>query len=325
MWGKFFRPAHSLDARVERLEAPDGDFLDLVRTPGSPAAPTLLLLHGLEGTPRSHYTSGTLARASARGWQANLLVFRSCGGELNRAARSYHSGETSDLDFVVRRLLAERPGAPLVLAGVSLGGNVLLKWLGEQGDALEGAVHGAVAVSVPFDLARSAAHMERGFARIYGWNFLKTLKVKALQKLDQHPGIADRDRILAARTLREFDDAFTSVVHGFRDATDYYAQSSSLQFLGRIRVPTLLLSARDDPFHPVQVLDDVAAIAATNPALHLEFPERGGHVGFLEGAHPWRTSNYAERRIIDFCAAQMARRIAPPEGAGAMERRGPRH
>jgi uncharacterized protein len=310
MWGKFFRPARIVPARTERWDTPDDDFVDVVRTDGaSDESPTFLLLHGLEGSARSHYATGTLLAAAARGWQANLLLFRSCGEEMNRAARSYHSGETTDLNFAVRRLLRERPSAPLVLGGVSLGGNVLLKWLGEQGSAIDPRVRAATAVSVPFDLARSCAHMERGFTRVYGWNFVKTLKRKAMEKLERHPGIADPARILAARTLWEFDDAFTSVVHGFRDAADYYAQSSSLRFLSQIRVPTLLLSSRDDPFHPPAVLGDVARIAAGNPSLALEFTERGGHVGFLEGARPWRTANYAERRIVDF-GANVLRAVA---------------
>lgn len=307
MWGKFFHPPRRLSSHTERWDTPDGDFLDVVRISAKhDDAPTFLLLHGLEGNAHSHYAGGTLLAAAARGWQANLLLFRSCGTEMNKAPRSYHSGETSDLAFAVRRLLHERPRAPLVLGGVSLGGNVLLKWLGEQGSTIDPRVRAATAVSVPFDLARSCAQMEIGFARVYGWNFLKTLKRKALMKIDRHPGIAERDRVLAARTLWEFDDAFTSIVHGFRDAADYYARSSSMQFLSTICVPTLLLSARDDPFHPTVVLDDVSKIAASNPSLVLEFPERGGHVGFLEGAYPWRTSNYAERRIVDFAFSMLS-------------------
>ena len=306
MWGKFFRKPETLSARFERWDTPDGDFVDLVRTKGAPGSPTFLLLHGLEGTPRSHYAAGTLLEAERRGWQANLLLFRTCNGAMNRAPRSYHSGETSDLDFVIQRLLYERPHAPLVLAGVSLGGNVLLKWLGEQGETIVGRVAGATAVSAPFDLARSCAQMELGFSRIYGKNFLKSLKRKAVEKIALHPGIADTNRVLSARTLWEFDDAFTSVVHGFTDAADYYFRSSSIRFLDRIRVPTLLLSSRDDPFHPPAVLDDVACIVRNNPSLHSEFTSRGGHVGFVEGPHPWRTSYYAERRMVDFGALQLA-------------------
>ena len=267
MWGKFFRSPPALDARIERWNTPDGDILDVVRTKAPDEAPTFLLLHGLEGTLRSHYAAGTLREAQRRGWQANLLLFRSCGGEPNRAARSYHSGETSDLQHVVERLRSERPHAPLVLAGVSLGANVLLKWLGEQGDAIAPVVAAAIAVSTPFDLARSCAHIDSGFSRVYAWNFLTTLKAKALDKIRQHPGLADPARVAAADSLWSFDDAYTSVAHGFIDAADYYYRSSSIRYLHTIRVPTLLLSARDDPFHPPEVLNDVARIASRNPLM----------------------------------------------------------
>ncbi len=307
MWGKFFRTPPVVETRIERWDTPDADFVDIVRTPGSasPDAPSFLLLHGLEGSLRSHYTAGVLRAAQDEGWQANLLLFRTCGGVLNRAPRSYHSGETSDLHFVVERLRRERPGAPLVVAGVSLGANVLLKWLGEQGDAVVDRVCAAVAISTPFDLARSSAHIGRGFSRLYAWNFLRSLKAKAMAKFGQHPHIADPGRVQRARSLWDFDDAFTSVVHGFVDAADYYYRSSSIRFLSQIRVPTLLLSARDDPFHPPQVLDDVARLASANSALHLEFTEHGGHGGFVEGSAPWRARYYAERRIVDFAKDQL--------------------
>lgn len=305
VWGKFFRTPPALDARVERWATPDGDAVDVVRSDAHEDAPIFLLLHGLEGSARSHYAAGTLRAAQQSGWQANLLLFRGCNGELNRAPRSYHSGETTDLDFVVRRLLDERPGVPLVVAGVSLGGNVLLKWLGEQGNALRARVAAAIAISAPFDLARSCAHIDRGFARLYARNFLRTLKAKAVEKIRQYPGIADPARVVAADSLWSFDDAFTSVVHGFTDAADYYFRSSSIRYLHEIRVPTLLLSARDDPFHPLELLDDVARIAHGNPALHLEFTERGGHVGFVEGRHPARVSYYIERRIVEFGTVQL--------------------
>lgn len=318
MWGKFFRTRPPLDARTERWDTPDGDVLDIVRTRAGDDDPTFLLLHGLEGSVRSHYATGTLREAQRSGWQANLLLFRTCNGELNRVPRSYHSGETTDLDFVVRRLLDERPAAPLVIAGVSLGANVLLKWLGEQGDALNGRVAAAIAVSAPFDLARSCARIDSGFARVYARNFLTSLKSKALAKIRQHPGIADPTRVAAANSLWSFDDAFTSVIHGFADAADYYFRSSSIRYLHRIRVPTLLLSARDDPFHPPQVLDDVARIARDNAYLRLEFTERGGHVGFVEGSHPARASYYMERRIVDFGMAQLV--AAGHSGTVPMER-----
>lgn len=300
VWGRLARRAPDLPYRQERWDTPDDDFLDLLRLDGASAShPTFLLLHGLEGSRRSHYIGGTLAIAQARGWQANLLFFRSCSGEMNRLSRSYHSGETTDLDWVVRRLRAERPLAPVVLAGVSLGGNVLLKWLGEQGDAVTSFVSAATAISVPFDLARSSRHIDET-ATFYSRRFLRTLRSKALEKVSRFPGIADVDAIARASTLWSFDDAFTSVVHGFADAADYYRRSSSIHYLAGIRVPTLLLSAADDPFHPPEVLDDVREIARRNPALHPEFVRVGGHVGFVEGALPWRTGSYSERRPIEF-------------------------
>ena len=295
---------------MERWDTPDGDVLDIVRTRGTPDAPTFLLLHGLEGSLRSHYATGVLRAAQRHGWQANLLVFRTCNGELNRAPRSYHSGETTDLDFVVSRLHDERPQAPIILAGVSLGANVLLKWLGEQGPSAVGRIAAATAVSTPFDLARSCAHIETGFSRFYAWNFLRSLKRKALEKVRQHPGIADPACILAADSLWAFDDAYTSVAHGFPDAADYYFRSSSIRYLHSVRVPTLLLSARDDPFHPPEVLDDVARIASQNPALQMEFTDHGGHVGFVEGPSPRRVSYYLERRLLEFGTAQLATQSA---------------
>ena len=309
LWGRLFRRAAHFDHHIERWDTHDHDFVDIARVNARGAGkPTFLLLHGLEGRITSHYVSGTLNAASARGWQANLLIFRTCGGQTNRQARSYHSGDTDDIDFVVRRLLRERPDSPLVLAGVSLGGNALLKWLGEQGDAVDPRIVAATAVSSPFDLALCSRHIDTGFSRVYSWNFLTTLKTKAFDKIAAHPGIADAERVHRARTIWEFDDAFTGPVHGFRDAADYYSRSSSLGFLAHIRVPTLLLSAQDDPFYPAGLLDTVRSAAALNSAITVEFVERGGHVGFVEGAHPWAVTSYCERRPAEFGQAVLAGR-----------------
>jgi predicted alpha/beta-fold hydrolase len=288
-----------------RLDTPDGDFLDLRRLDALPDAPRLLLLHGLEGTERSHYVGGFFSEARNLGWGADLLLFRGCGGEPNRAPRFYHSGETSDLQLVVDRLSREFPDSPLVIAGVSLGGNVLLKWLGERGDDLPPNVRAAAGVSVPFDLEKGCRHLTIGFSRVYAANFLGSLRRKALAKLERFPGLLERSAVLAARTLYDFDDVVTAPVHGFRDAHDYYSRSSSLAFLSRIRLPTLLLSAVDDPFLPAPVLDDVRRVAAGNAALALEFVDRGGHVGFVSGRNPFRPLYYAERRVTDFLARAM--------------------
>ena len=308
LWGKLVRRAPRVDTRVERWATPDGDEIELRRLDaprGHTDTPRLLLLHGLEGTIASTYLLGTLAEARARGWAADVLIFRTCNGEMNRARRMYHSGETTDLDFVVRRLVAAHPRQPLIAAGFSLGGNVLLKWLGEHSDAAPSQLVAAAAVSVPFDLERGSRHIERGFARIYGRHFLRTLRTKARAKLRTFPGLFDRTALERARTLFDFDDAVTAPVHGFLNASDYYSHSSSLRFLDRIRRPTLLLSARDDPFLPPEVLDDVAEVVCSNPHVHVEFHELGGHVGFVSGLIPFRPRYYAEWRIVDFLAQQV--------------------
>jgi hypothetical protein len=290
-----------LPTRIERWPTPDDDFVDVLRLDSSPGRPRVFLLHGLEGTIRSHYVGGLLRMAQRRDWGADMLIFRGCGDELNRAARFYHSGETTDLAYAVERVLSEFPAVPLVLVGVSLGGNVLLKWLGERGDALTERVRAAAVISVPFDLERGSRHISKGFSRIYERHFLRTLRRKALEKLGQFPGLLDLAALGRARTLYDFDDAVTGPLHGFRDAHDYYTQSSALRFLDRIRRPTLMLSSRDDPFLPAAVLDEVIDVARRNAYLEPEFSERGGHVGFV-GGPPWRPSYYAEERVGEFLA-----------------------
>lgn len=300
MWGKFFRPRPPLATRRERWETPDGDFIELHRLAGPAQAPRLFFLHGLEGTIRSHYVSGFFAEAQRRGWAADLMLFRGCGDEPNRAPRFYHSGETTDLAHALERVEAESPETPIVLAGVSLGGNVLLKFLGERGDSLSPNIRGAAAVSVPFDLEKGARFISEGFSRVYDRHFLRTLRRKALAKLERYPDLFRAADLEQARSIYEFDDAVTAPVHGFESAHDYYSRSSSLNFLERIRVPTLLLSAVDDPFLPSAVLDEVRAIAHRNPDLTIEFRERGGHVGFIGGRVPWRPIYYAEARVCEF-------------------------
>jgi predicted alpha/beta-fold hydrolase len=286
--------------RLEQWDTPDGDVVEVHRLPApSREAPQLIVLHGLEGTARSHYARGALAEARRRGWGAYLLLFRSCGDVPNRTRRFYHSGETGDLGLVVERVLADHPQAPIVLAGYSLGGNVLLKWLGEQGERASPRIRGAAAVSVPFDLAQGSRHIQRGFARIYQAHFLRSLKRKTFEKLSRFPDIADPARVAAIQTLYEFDDLVTGPLHGFAGADDYYARSSALGFLSRIRVPTLLLSAFDDPFLPAAVLDEVRAIAERTPALTVEFVPQGGHVGFISGP-PWRPFYWGEWMVGEF-------------------------
>jgi predicted alpha/beta-fold hydrolase len=305
LWGKFVRRRPRVPTTIERWATSDDDVLVIHRLQGSPARPLLVLLHGLEGSPNSHYARGLLARAHERGWSAAALVFRTCGGEMNQTRRFYHSGETTDLDFAIRRLTSETPDAPIVLAGFSLGGNVMLKWLGERGSDMPPAVRAAAAVSVPYDLARGSRYINRGFARLYERHFLRSLVRKATEKRQRFPDIAPEVDFATLRSMWDFDDAVTAPVHGFRDATDYYERSSSLGWLDRIRVPTLLVSAVDDPFLPPEVLDEVRAAARSNKALHCDFPEHGGHVGFIAGSLPWRPLYWAEWRVMEFLASHL--------------------
>jgi uncharacterized protein len=315
LWGKFFRSRPALSIRTERWDTPDGDFVDVHRLDAPHQSPRLIFLHGLEGTIRSHYVAGFFHEARRRGWAADLLIFRGCGDEPNRAPRFYHSGETSDLALVLDRVRAEHPDAPIVLAGVSLGGNVLLKFLGERGDSLRPQVRAAATISVPYDLERGCRHISRGFSRIYDRHFLRTLRAKALDKLARFPGLFDRAKLEAARSIYDFDESVTAPVHGFSSAHDYYSRSSSLGFLSRIQIPTFLLSAIDDPFLPADVLDHVRLVAASNAQLTLEFTARGGHVGFVAGAVPWRPAYYAEWRVCEFLAAMITSDPPRPQTA----------
>ncbi|MGH7652670.1 MAG: hydrolase [Gemmatimonadaceae bacterium] len=306
LWSKFFR-RQFVPTVLERWDTPDGDFLELHRIAAEPTAPRLVLLHGLEGTVRSHYAQALLAEAKRRGWGADLLIFRSCGSELNARPRFYHSGETGDLSFVLGRISAEFPAALLALVGVSLGGNVLLKYLGERGSHITHQLAAAAAVSVPFDLARSSRRINRGFSRVYQRFFLRSLRRKAKEKARLFPEIAPVDKIDEIRTLEEFDNLITGPLHGFLDAHDYYECSSSLSYLRNIRLNTLLLNARDDPMLPPEVLEEVRHIAEENPALQLDFVKKGGHAGFVGGQVPWRPFYYAEYRVGQFLADQFAR------------------
>lgn len=279
--------------------------LELHHTADRPGAPHLLLLHGLEGSRRSHYVGGLLAEAQSRGWNATLMVFRGCGAAPNSARRFYHSGETTDLELVFATLRARHSDRRWLLCGISLGGNVTLKWLGEQGERLTTVVAGAACISVPFDLAAGARAISRGAASLYDRTFLRSLRRKALDKLGRHPDLFQRERLLRARTVYEFDDAVTAPVHGFADAADYYTRASAIRWIDKVRVKTLLLSSYDDPFLPASVLDDVKSIASRNPALRVEFHAGGGHVGFVAGT-PWRPFYYAEWRAVEFLASALS-------------------
>lgn len=296
--GALFRPVSPLQLQRKRWETPDGDFVDVDLLSGAPGTPILIVLHGLEGSSRSRYVLSLLAAAEREGWRGIGVNFRSCSGEPNRLIRSYHGGETSDLTWIVQKVISENPGSPIFLAGASLGANVVLKYLGEQGEGLPSSVRAAAAISTPFDLALSARALEQGFGRIYMRGLVRGLKAKAKAKLLLFPGFVDERKLNAAKTLAQFDDLVTAPVHGFKDADDYWSHSSSIRFLPGIRRPALLISSKDDPFFPGKFLP--VAEAAANPFLTAEFTERGGHVGFLTGSWPGRAQSWTEERTIQF-------------------------
>jgi uncharacterized protein len=286
----------------ERFDTPDGDFVDVDWRAGGADAPLLLVLHGLEGTARSHYIGGLFDLAAARGWRAGVLYFRSCSGELNRLPRFYHSGDTGDLDHVLRSLADREPGVRVGIVGISIGGNVLLKWLGEQGDGAPKLVVGAAAISVPFDLVACARVMDRGVQKwLYTASFMRSFRQKTRAKARAYPGFVDVPAALRARTFAAYDRVVTAPLHGFADEIDYWRQASSAPYLTAIRRPTLLLNALDDPFVPAGSLPDPRRLP---PPVRAEFVPHGGHVGFIEG-RPWRAGSWAERRAVEFLTAAL--------------------
>ncbi len=300
VWSRLIRRKEEVSTRRARWTTADGDFLDLDFMDGPVQSPQLLVIHGLEGSSQREYVRGFLARASRRGWRGVALNFRSCSGVPNRTPRLYHSGDSPELNWVVGELCKRDPGAPILPVGVSLGGNVLLKWLGERGEDAPDEVVAAVAISTPFDLAAAAGKMSEGLGRVYSYHFLRSLKAKALRKARDYPEMLDAVAVRRARNWRQYDDAVTAPLHGFRDADDYWARSSSLRFLEGIRRPTLLISARDDPFIPASSLP--LKQVESSRWLHAEFSRRGGHAGFVSGRLPWRPVYWAERRAIEFLA-----------------------
>ncbi len=273
----------------ERWETPDGDFIDVDFAGAASAARLMVLLHGLEGCSDSHYVRLLAQALPAAGWRVAIPHWRGCSGEANRKPRAYHSGDTAEFDWIVRRF-----ENPVDVIGVSLGGNVLLKWLGERSAEAKAFVRRAAAVSAPLDLAAAGAAQDRGFNRLlYTRMFLSTLKPKSLAQLERFPGIFDRARLSASRTFREFDDLYTAPMHGFRGVDHYWSESSSGPWLERIEVPTLVLNARNDPFLPEAAL--LAASRRAAPSVLLEFPRTGGHVGF-RGA-------WLSQRLIEFFQA----------------------
>ncbi|HEX2547466.1 MAG TPA: alpha/beta fold hydrolase [Ramlibacter sp.] len=273
--------------RRERWNTPDGDFVDVdfLAREMSAGAPLLVLFHGLEGSSRSHYAEAFADCAARLGLAFVVPHFRGCGGELNLAPRAYHSGDHEEVQWMLERL-RERHAGPVIAVGISLGGNALLRWAGESGASAERLVRAVASVCSPLDLAAGGHAIGRGFNRmVYTTMFLRSMKPKALRKWAQHPGLFDRDALLQARDLYQFDDIFTAPLHGFADVEDYWDRASAKPHLHRIRVPALALNACNDPFVPAASLPRAGEVG---DQVTLWQPREGGHVGFPTGPFPGR-------------------------------------
>ena len=296
LYGALAANAPRLAFRRERWDTPDGDFVDVDFVDGPEGTPWVHLYHGLEGSSNSPYARMLMAHVRQRAWRGSVFHFRGCSGEPNRLARAYHSGDTEEIDWSLARVKALAGAAPLFAAGVSLGGNAFCKWLGEHGESARAIVERAAAVSAPLDLMAAGEALGRGFARVYAWNFLGSLKRGALDKLNRFPGLYDGAVVSRARTLRAFDNVVTAPLHGFRDTDDYWTRASAKPHLAGIRVPTLLVNARDDPFLPGSALPTEREVS---DAVKLEFPEHGGHVGFVTAPFPGHIE-WLPQRLLHF-------------------------
>ncbi len=290
-----FRKLPVVTSRKERLDLDDGDFLDLAWAGSERSERLAILSHGLEGTAGATYIQGMAGALLKRGWDVLAWNFRGCGGEPNRLASFYHSGKTDDLDQVIRHAAASHPATTTDLVGFSLGGNLTMKYVGERGGEIDRRIRKAVAFSAPCDLACCSAELMKWQNRVYMERFLKTLRTKVKEKHARFPGELDISGVDTMRTFAEFDGRFTAPLHGFADAEDYWKRSSSRQFLPEIRIPTLLVTAANDPIlgpgcYPFSEAEESAMF-------HLEVPREGGHVGFGTGREYW-----SETRAADFLA-----------------------
>jgi predicted alpha/beta-fold hydrolase len=296
IYGSALAPKPRVAYRRERWDTPDGDFVDTDHVDGTPDQPWVVLFHGLEGSSDSTYARALMHQVKSRGWRGTVLNFRGCSGEPNNLPRAYHSGDSAEVNWVLRRLQPMRNGAPLYAAGVSLGGNALLKWLGETGAEATGLVTRAAAVSAPVDLMAAGEALGKGFALFYAKHFLATMKSRAEAKHQRFPGSFDLARMRRSRTLREFDDVVTAPLHGYRDTDDYWTRASSKPLLANVAVPTLLLNAADDPFLPAEALPGPLEVSS---AVRREFPPRGGHVAFVSGRFPGHI-DWLPRRLLHY-------------------------
>jgi predicted alpha/beta-fold hydrolase len=302
IWPAKLAPKPRVTYRRERWDTPDGDFIDvdlLVAPSAHRSSPFVVLFHGLEGNSHSHYARSIMRAVQRAGWRGAVAHFRGCSGEPNRLPRAYHSGDSDEIDWILNRFAATHASlASLHAVGVSLGGNALLKWLGERAQAA-GFVSSAVAVSPPQDLAAGAQALSCGMNRLYTANFLRTLRRKSLEQIGRHPGLFNRERMLAARDFHEFDDTVTAPLHGFASGRDYWKRASCKPVLGGIRVPTAIIHALNDPFLPSCAL---AGRSEVSREVRLDYSDEGGHAGFATGVPPGRL-DWLPRRVLSHLGA----------------------
>lgn len=297
IYAGLWRRLPSLAFREERLELPDGDFVDLAWSIGS-QGPIVVLLHGLTGSVHtSRYIRGLMNAIHDRGWRAVLMHFRGASGVPNRIPRSYHAGDTSNLNFLIQTLRQREPTTPIAAVGYSLGGNVLLKWMAEQGASAP--VETAVAVSVPFDLAAAAERVQAGFSKVYQNRLLNNMKRMTATKFADMPAPFELPDLNSITNFIDFDDQVTAPLCGFGNANEYYQRSSCGQFIGQIEKTTRIIHARDDPFMTPECVPDFTAVANS---VTLELSEHGGHVGFVSSDGGSLPSYWLEQRIPDYLA-----------------------
>jgi predicted alpha/beta-fold hydrolase len=301
IYTSLFIHAAPVSYRRERLELADGDFLDFDWVDGDATQAVVVLLHGLEGSSGSHYAVDLMGALRRRNWNGVVAHFRGCSGEDNRLPRAYFAGDSAEVERILRHVRSRFPHAPLFAVGVSLGGNALLRWLGEAGAAARELVAATATVSAPLDLTAAGNALDRGFnRRVYTARFLVTLKRKALKKARQFPGLLDTKAIAAATSFREFDTLVTARLHGYRDADDYWQRASSRPWLKSVGVPSLVINAKNDPFLPAWALPAAADVA---PAVTLEQPASGGHVAFPSGPFPGNIG-WLPQRLLRFFDTQ---------------------
>ena len=296
IYGALAVRAPRIPLRRERWDTPDGDFVDVDFMDGPAGTPWVHLYHGLEGSSNSPYARALMGHVKARGWRGSVFHFRGCSGEPNRLPRAYHSGDAQEIDWSLREVRRRAGTAPVYAAGVSLGGNALAKWLGEGGEHAREVIDAAAVISAPLDLMAAGDALGRGFALNYARHFLKSLKAGTLAKLERYPQLVDETAVRRSRTLREFDNVVTAPLHGFRDTDDYWTRASDKPHLKGIRVPTLIVNARDDPFVPAAALPAPDEVSRN---VTLEFPDRGGHVGFVSAPFPGHIE-WLPRRVLRF-------------------------